>query len=62
MTLLFFFAMIISVQKLAGDKIKYNRLPKNTEIQQENTKDNTKKTANKLGLNKKDFLINSEDL
>ena len=27
-------AMIISVQKLAGDKIKYNRLPKNTETQQ----------------------------
>ena len=62
MTLLFFFVMIISVQKLAGDKIKYSRLPKNTETQQENAKENTKKTANKLGLNKKDFLINSEDL
>ena len=26
------------------DKIKYNRIPKNTETQQEKTKENTKKT------------------
>ena len=26
-----------------GDQIKYSRLPKNTETQQENTKENTKK-------------------
>ena len=38
-------AMIISVQKLPGDKIKYNRLPKNTETQQESTKENAKKTT-----------------
>ena len=38
-------AMTISVQNLAGDKIKYNRLPKNTETQQENTTENTKKTT-----------------
>ena len=28
-----------------GDKIKYSRIPKNTETQQENTKQDTKKTA-----------------
>ena len=28
-----------------GDKIKYNRLSKNTETQQGNTKENTKKTT-----------------
>ena len=28
-----------------SDKIKYNRLSKNTGTQQENTKDNTKKTT-----------------
>ena len=28
-----------------GDKIKYSRIPKNTETQQENTKENTKKTT-----------------
>ena len=28
-----------------GDKIKYSRIPKNTEAQQENTKENTKKTT-----------------
>ena len=28
-----------------GDKIKHNRIPKNTEIQQENAKENTKKTT-----------------
>ena len=39
------YAMTISVQNLAGDKIKYNRLPKNTETQQENTKENSKKTT-----------------
>ena len=40
------YAMIISVQKnYAGDKIKYSRIPKNTETQQENTKENTKKTT-----------------
>ena len=39
------YAMIISVQKLAGDKIKYSRFPKNRETQQENTKENTKKTT-----------------
>ena len=27
------------------DKIKYSRIPKNTETQQENTKENTKKTT-----------------
>ena len=39
------YAMIISVQKLVGDKIKYSRLPKDTEKQKENTKENTKKTT-----------------
>ena len=39
------YTMIISVQKLTGDKIKYSRLPKNKETQQENTKKNTKKTT-----------------
>ena len=38
----FRYAMIIYVQKLARDKIKNSRLPKNTEKQQENTKKNTK--------------------
>ena len=38
------YAMIISVQKLTGDKIKYSRIPKNTETQ-ENTKENTKNTT-----------------
>ena len=28
-----------------GDKIKYSRIPKNTETQQENIKENTKKTT-----------------
>ena len=28
-----------------GDKIKYSKIPKNTEIQQENTKEDTKKTT-----------------
>ena len=28
-----------------GDKIKYSRIPKNTEAQQENTKENTRKTT-----------------
>ena len=28
-----------------GEKIKYSRIPKNKETQQENTKKNTKKTA-----------------
>ena len=28
-----------------GDKIKYSRIPKNTETQQENAKENTKKTT-----------------
>ena len=28
-----------------GDKIKYSRIPKNTETQQENNKENTKKTT-----------------
>ena len=28
-----------------GDKIKYSRIPKNTETQQENTKENAKKTT-----------------
>ena len=28
-----------------GDKIKYNRRSKNTDTQQENTKENTKKTT-----------------
>ena len=28
-----------------GDKIKYSRIPKNKETQQENTKKNTKKTT-----------------
>ena len=38
----FRYTMIISVQKLARDKIKYSRLYKNTEKQQENAKTNTK--------------------
>ena len=37
--------MTISVQKLAGDKIKSNRLSKFTETQQENTKEKAKKTT-----------------
>ena len=38
--------MIISVQKQTQViKIKYYRLPKNTETEQENTKGNTKKTT-----------------
>ena len=28
-----------------GDKINYSKIPKNTETQQENTKENTKKTT-----------------
>ena len=28
-----------------GDKIKYSKIPKNTEIQQENTNEDTKKTT-----------------
>ena len=36
------YAMIISD---TSDKIKYSRIPKNTETQQENTKENTKKTT-----------------
>ena len=40
------YAMITSVQKLAGDKMKYNRFPKNTETQQENTKENTVTVTN----------------
>ena len=40
------YTMIISIQKTdAGDKIKYSRIPKNTETQQKNTKENTKKTT-----------------
>ena len=39
------YAMIISVQKLARDKIKCNRLSKNTETQQEDTTENTKKAT-----------------
>ena len=35
-------AIIISVQKLTRGKIKYSRIPKNTETQQENTKKTTK--------------------
>ena len=38
-------AIIISVQKLTRGKIKYSRIPKNTETQQENAKENTKKTT-----------------
>ena len=38
------YAVIISVQKLT-QVIKYGRIPKNTETQQENTKENTKKTT-----------------
>ena len=45
-----------------SDKIKYNRLSKNTEAQQGNTKENTKKTTEKKGTDPKDFLINSENL
>ena len=30
---------------VSGDKIKYSRIPKNTETQQEKTKENTKKTT-----------------
>ena len=39
---LYCYAMIIPVQKLinTGDKIKYSRLPENTETQQRNTKKN----------------------
>ena len=38
------YAVIISVKKLT-QVIKYGRIPKNTETQQENTKQNTKKTT-----------------
>ena len=42
---LLYYAMVISVQKLKSNhKIKYNKLSKNTETQQENTEENTKKT------------------
>ena len=45
-----------------GDKIKYSRIPKNAETQQENTKENTKKTT-EINLIKNDFLIStSEDM
>ena len=57
------YAMIISVQKTdTGDKIKFSRIPKNTEIQQENTKENTKK-ANEINweLIKEDFRINTSE-
>ena len=50
------YAMIISVQKTdTGDKIKFCRIPKNTEIQQENTKKNTKKTTEQTGIDQKRF-------
>ena len=39
------YAMIISVQKLTGDKIKYSWILKNTVTQQENTKQNAKETT-----------------
>ena len=39
---LFRYAVIISD---TGDKIKYGRFPKNIETQQQNTKENTKKTT-----------------
>ena len=39
-----------------GDKIKYSRIPKNTETQQDNTKDNTKKRPMKqTGIDQKRF-------
>ena len=33
------YAMITPVQKPAGDEIKYNKLPNNTETQHENAKE-----------------------
>ena len=59
---LFCYAMIISLQKLIH-VLKSNTADflKNTETQQQNTNQNTKKTT---GINwiKKDFLINSENM
>ena len=43
-----------------GDKIKYSSIPKNTETQQENTKENTKKTT-EINLIKNDFLISTSE-
>ena len=37
--------MIICLKTDTGDKIKYNRILKNTETQKENTKEITKKTT-----------------
>ena len=47
--------MIISVQKLAGDKIKYNRLPKNTKTQQEIIKGILKRQVKYTGIYQKRF-------
>ena len=47
--------MIISAQKLAGDKIKYNGLLKNTKTEQENTRENTKKTTEINWVDQKRF-------
>ena len=46
-----------------GDKIKYSRVPKNTETQQENAKENTKNTTEINWDWSKDFVIStSEDM
>ena len=36
---------VFCTKSYTGDKIKYSRIPKNTQTQQENTKYNTKKTT-----------------
>ena len=43
MVLLFFVMLFFCTKTDTGDKIECSRIPENTETQQENTKDNTKK-------------------
>ena len=61
MSLLFFVILCYDnfcTKSDTSDTIKYIKIPKNTETQQRNTKENTK---NKLCLIKKDFLINTSE-
>ena len=58
MALLFLYYGNFCTKTDTGDKTKYSSIPKNTETQQKNTRENTKKP---LGLIKIGFLINTSD-
>ena len=64
MSLLFFVILCYDnfcTKSDTSDTIKYIKIPKNTETQQRNTKENTKKTTEINCLIKKDFLINTSE-